>query len=113
MFELRNAVTAKGPKSVKPAKKAAAPKAKKKSRVSKKAGKKRGKRKESHLTRITAVLSENKEPMASGDLIKKLFSKQSKVKDIVKFRSLIYPALTIAYKQKSLKLANGKIHLVK
>jgi len=64
-----------------------------------------------HIDRIIAVLKEKKTPMGSGELIDSLFKKQTKDKDKKHFGTLIYPTLTTAYKNKTLQLKNGEIHL--
>ena len=67
----------------------------------------------SHLTNIISTLKQSSKPMGSGDLIAALFKKQSAVKDIKRFRLLIYPVLTKAYKTKTLILKDKKISLSK
>jgi len=77
----------------------------------KRAPKSRNRKGGKHIDRIYAVLKERKGPISSGELIQTLFKSQSKDKDIKHFGTLIYPVLTKAYKYKTLKLKDGKIHL--
>jgi len=64
-----------------------------------------------HIDRIIGVLKERKGAISSGELINMLYKAQTKDKDIKHFSTLIYPVLTKAYKSKTLKLKDGKIHL--
>lgn len=93
---------------------AAAPKSKtRKSLAKAKPAKKTGEKRISHLTNIIETLKKNGKPMGSGDLISSLFKRQTADKDIKHFRLLIYPVLTKAYANKTLKLKDGKIYLAK
>ena len=71
----------------------------------------KGAKQETHASRIIEVLKQNKGAMPSGEIIDALLKKQNKVKDIKRFRTLIYPTLTQAYKKKVLKLKDGKVYL--
>lgn len=68
-------------------------------------------RKETHMDRILSVLQSAKGPVSSGELIDNLFKGQSATKDIAKFRQLIYPVLTGAYKKGILKNKKRKIYI--
>ncbi len=93
---------------------AAAPRTRKKRKAIKSKTTTTGKTKRvSHLSNIISTLKQNGKPMGSGDVISALFKKQSAVKDIKRFRLLIYPVLTKAYKTKTLTLKDKKIHLNK
>ena len=81
------------------------------SKVAKGAPKLRNRKGGKHIDRILALLREKKGPMSSGELIDTLFKGQSKDKNKKHFGTLIYPVLTKAYKSKTLRLKDGKIHL--
>jgi hypothetical protein len=63
-----------------------------------------------HIDRILTLLK-GKGPQSSGELIEALFKEQTKDKNKQHFGTLIYPVLTKAYKSRTLRLKDGKIHL--
>ena len=65
----------------------------------------------SRMGNILAFLKSQSKPVKSGELISEMFKQQSKEKDMDRFRKLIYPTLTIAYKKGTLKRKKGMIHL--
>ena len=114
LFEAQWGLPSKPKKRGKPSRSSARPAVRgirRKKSTARAARKKNGEKRVSHMTRIMEILRQKKTPVTSGELIQTLFRQQKADKNLKHFRLLIYPVLTKAYKNGTLKLKGGKITL--